>query len=1130
VIKNSDGNGGLERIGSNDFFYLSALETVELDIAALSSVASGVFSTMQRLKSVTIAGSPKNMVLESLPPTLFAGVQSSIEEIVLEGLAIESPSLDGLFDGLGSLKSLKISCMNALESIEANQFYDCTSLEKLSIMNNVRFVTLAPGAFTNLKKLQELVVTGNINLGRLESGTFDHAFDDEASSVVINLEGNGINFMSPRAVNFDADGAPSQAIVVVSSADNTGLDFCCAYEWMVLDTHYVTNGLKCNTLKPQASTTFTNFVDLVAVEATQFGCCLSKFNDEWAEQVEYLHTQAINGPGGDDIIGAYENLDVTTKDYLAETCSQSRWDGPTKVDANGNACASPEECPPSKMEYFNQKFVPSINSCNDAFGDFDELECPIGHRVENIGKRYLLDCEPWVHEEREYVTRHAVAELQCVKCVVQNCAVCNENYRHCDECDHDHSLFVDPETNVHNCVLTQECPGERFSTNANEDVVHTCQLHTVCVQGQEETLAPTKLSDRECEPIDITTTVVSSVLPVLAFAAGILLYLRWKYKKKTRALQAMYGELHDSMSSVKTVVEGMSYDGGMQERALAKAAERAAEILAGGSGGGGAGGGSARPRAATTIASETLIKQAKTDWYWEESPQRVDNHAASTMLPGTNFVRFPKVVSNYLELGYHQFANTDNGSPQCALPAHNSKWVPKEADDGRGIYFYHQDTKETKWVPPADYQVDYTGMTQTKVTTNFVRNVKRVELEAAVYAGNGGKKKTKEEEKASYSPWKKKVKLANTTNLPDEVLEQDGLIIHDGDMVQVKAETDDKLWTYGTILIKASDDTSDSSSHGGGSHGPSRASSRVSRAGSGNNSVHHAHSVVINSDETGVSNETGWFPTNCIRETEPEEFKKVKHLLGSATSDALAEPSTWDDVPKDKRFTAHRFTLPDGAEKRRVCAAFQRSLKKARIPITVVDVERIQNYAMWQSYAVKKTAITNREKGYDANADAKKFVRGENDDWLFHGTNSEVLPKIIQQGFNRSFCGKNATFYGKGVYFARDSAYSCKPHYAQKDSRGHQYMLLTRVVVGAFHEGRKDILTPDLRYPELDVLFDSTCKGFKVGFSDTSWITQDDRADDPQIYVTYHDAQAYPEYLVKFKQGNDGSSKYASNV
>lgn len=93
----------------------------------------------------------------------------------------------------------------------------------------------------------------------------------------------------------------------------------------------------------------------------------------------------------------------------------------------------------------------------------------------------------------------------------------------------------------------------------------------------------------------------------------------------------------------------------------------------------------------------------------------------------------------------------------------------------------------------------------------------------------------------------------------------------------------------------------------------------------------------------------GWFPSDCIRETLPEEFKKVQHLLGDASEDALAVPATWDDVPQGERFQAHRFELKEGEEKRVVELAFQQSLKKARIPITVVGVERVQNYASIQS-------------------------------------------------------------------------------------------------------------------------------------------------------------------------------------
>ena len=100
----------------------------------------------------------------------------------------------------------------------------------------------------------------------------------------------------------------------------------------------------------------------------------------------------------------------------------------------------------------------------------------------------------------------------------------------------------------------------------------------------------------------------------------------------------------------------------------------------------------------------------------------------------------------------------------------------------------------------------------------------------------------------------------------------------------------------------------------------------------------------------------------------------------------------------------------------------------------------------------------------------------------------------------RSFCGKNATFYGKGVYFARDASYSANSTYSVPDSKGHQYIMACRVVVGEYCPGVKDALTPIVRDPKSHQLFDST-----VG------LLRDDTMTNPSIYVTYHDAQAYPE-------------------
>merc|ERR1712139_58590 len=166
--------------------------------------------------------------------------------------------------------------------------------------------------------------------------------------------------------------------------------------------------------------------------------------------------------------------------------------------------------------------------------------------------------------------------------------------------------------------------------------------------------------------------------------------------------------------------------------------------------------------------------------------------------------------------------------------------------------------------------------------------------------------------------------------------------------------------------------------------------------------------------------------------------------------------------------------------------------------IKVQEVLRIQNTSMWQSYAVKRQTVLQREKDSAAakSVSQSRFERV----WLFHGTDQDTVPKIIEMGFNRIFCGKNATAFGKGVYFARDASYSSSTTYSRPNKKGIQHMFLCRVVVGAYTKGIRDALIPEVRKGNL--LYDTTVNDMM----------------NPGIYVTYHDAQAYPEYLVKFRQ------------
>ena len=162
-------------------------------------------------------------------------------------------------------------------------------------------------------------------------------------------------------------------------------------------------------------------------------------------------------------------------------------------------------------------------------------------------------------------------------------------------------------------------------------------------------------------------------------------------------------------------------------------------------------------------------------------------------------------------------------------------------------------------------------------------------------------------------------------------------------------------------------------------------------------------------------------------------------------------------------------------------------------------MQRVQNLSMWTSYSAKRHSVLMREAQGASTAAAEARMERV---WLFHGTNEDMVPKITQQGFNRIFTGVNSgrAYYGKGVYFARDASYSSDPQYSKRNAQGIQHMFLVRVVVGEYCVGVMNQPVPDVRHGT--VLYDSTVDDLR----------------DPSVFVTYHDAQVYPEYLVKFSQ------------
>ncbi|XP_041056899.1 protein mono-ADP-ribosyltransferase PARP14-like isoform X2 [Carcharodon carcharias] len=172
-----------------------------------------------------------------------------------------------------------------------------------------------------------------------------------------------------------------------------------------------------------------------------------------------------------------------------------------------------------------------------------------------------------------------------------------------------------------------------------------------------------------------------------------------------------------------------------------------------------------------------------------------------------------------------------------------------------------------------------------------------------------------------------------------------------------------------------------------------------------------------------------------------------------------------------------------------VAKTFKNSCKKTIVDI--VKIERIQNRKLWQSYSVRKETAQ------------RKNPRLNIEQILYHGTTKEISQKVNKTGFNRSFCGRNATYFGKGTYFALNALYSCDNKYSNPDSDGCKYIYQARVITGKECKGEQDMLEPAPVNPQIDS-------------ADLCDCAVDDLSK-PSIFVIFCDDGAYPEYLITFK-------------
>lgn len=412
----------------------------------------------------------------------------------------------------------------------------------------------------------------------------------------------------------------------------------------------------------------------------------------------------------------------------------------------------------------------------------------------------------------------------------------------------------------------------------------------------------------------------------------------------------------------------------------------------------------------------------------------------------------------------------------------SDRWVRYDDSSNQALELaYEEQGRVGQCTPIPGYVVDFSTMIQTKATTNFQREVKRVEVFAS------------EETALDLS------NIVVAKGRPSDIAkEEPHMVLVPGDIVQITKKRTDG-WAYGSKLhledeplcrrlvqltlssqdIELALSGSDASVNGGAVDG-ALASSVVTE----------------DNDKILVAGDGGWFPMNVTRAPNTDDLATFRKTLGSASD--LAPPENWDHVADPSVVQKSKALDEKSKEYQDVAVAFLATLPESQ---KIVRIQRIQNMAMWQSYIVKRKTVIDRDTSLRGSIASKGELARFERKWLWHGTNEDSVDKIIQQGFNRSFCGKNATAYGKGVYFARNASYSSCDTYSPKNSSGHKFILACSVVVGEFCNGKHNARTPDLRDAAKNILFDSTV----------------DNLARPSLYVTYHDAQAYPEYLIVFK-------------
>ena len=238
---------------------------------------------------------------------------------------------------------------------------------------------------------------------------------------------------------------------------------------------------------------------------------------------------------------------------------------------------------------------------------------------------------------------------------------------------------------------------------------------------------------------------------------------------------------------------------------------------------------------------------------------------------------------------------------------------------------------------------------------------------------------------------------------------------------------------------------------------------------------------------------------------DPATSRKIDEAQHSVTMAPISGPGIQDPDPtfrqlwastgkigqdKDKMFPVQK----GSSEHANIAGQITRTLSSA----TIVRIDRIENGPMRQAFAVQDATL---EKQIGADFDAGSMRRR-----LFHGTQAveAIVNSTDGHGFLPLLAGTAVgAVHGDGTYFARDASYS-NSGYARRDpqSSGQKQMFLVDVLVGRSERGTSGMKMCSLIPGEQHMRYNSLV----------------DKISNPSIFVVQHSNQAYPAYLITYRE------------